>query len=81
MKEILTSIIQGQILDEATARSALSQILSADIPAVQTAAFLTAIQMRGIALSELRGFHSVLMESGAKVDLGEENVIDVCGTG
>jgi anthranilate phosphoribosyltransferase len=81
MREIITSIIQGQILSEDTARSALSQILSGEIPPVQTAAFLTAIQMRGIALSELRGFHRVLRESGTKIDLGEENLIDVCGTG
>jgi anthranilate phosphoribosyltransferase len=37
--------------------------------------------MRGIALSELRGFHRVLVENGTKIDLGEEKIIDVCGTG
>jgi anthranilate phosphoribosyltransferase len=81
MKEILTSIIRGQILSEEAAHSALSGILSVEVPAAQTAAFLTAIQMRGIQLPELRGFHRVLTESGTGVDLQEENLIDVCGTG
>lgn len=81
MRETINSIIRGQILSKDAAGSALSQILSGEIPPVQTAAFLTAIQMRGIALSELRGFHRVLRESGTKIDLGKENCIDVCGTG
>lgn len=81
MKELLTSIIQGQILSEDAAQSALSAILSDGTPPAQTAAFLTAMQMRGIHLPELRGFHRALIEGGVKVDLREENLIDVCGTG
>lgn len=81
MKEILNSVIAGQILGEDAAGAALSQILSGEVPAVRTAAFLTAVQMRGIALSELRGFHRVLVENGTKIDLGETDLIDVCGTG
>jgi len=81
MKEILASVIGGQILSEETAADALRQTLSGETPDVQIAAFLTCLQMRGIHLSELRGFHKALRESGTKLDLGEENLIDVCGTG
>lgn len=81
MKEILASVIGGQILSEETAAEALRQILSGGIADVQIAAFLACLQMRGIHLSELRGFHRILRESGMKLDLGEKNLIDVCGTG
>jgi anthranilate phosphoribosyltransferase len=81
MKEKLSAILQGHLLDESAAAEALTEILSETIAPVQTAAFLTAVQMRGIALSELKGFHQVLKDSGTTVDLREENLIDVCGTG
>lgn len=81
MKEILADVIGGKILSEETAAEALREILSGEIPDAQIAAFLTGLQMRGIHLSELRGFHKVLRGSGTKLDLGEENLIDVCGTG
>lgn len=81
MKEILNSVIGGQILSEAEADAALRAILSGEVPAAQAAAFLAAIQMRGIWLEELRGFHSVLREMGKRVDLADFAPIDVCGTG
>jgi anthranilate phosphoribosyltransferase len=81
MKKILASVIGGQILSEETAAEVLRQTLSGELPNAQIAAFLTGLQMRGIHLSELRGFHKVLRESGTKLDLGEKNLIDVCGTG
>lgn len=81
MKEILAAIVGKQILSEETAARALRQILSGEVPDAQIAAFLACLQMRGIHLPELRGFHKVLRESGTKLDLGEKNLIDVCGTG
>jgi anthranilate phosphoribosyltransferase len=81
MKSILTSVMRGEILETERAEFALKVILSGELPAAQTVAFLTAIQMRGVHLSELRGFHSVLRESGITIDLQEEKMIDVCGTG
>ncbi|HSK72821.1 MAG TPA: hypothetical protein VK892_14060, partial [Pyrinomonadaceae bacterium] len=81
MKQILNSLLNSQILPEDAAADALRQILSGEIPAAQTAAFLTVLQMRGLHLSELRGFHCVLRESGTSLDLQTENLIDVCGTG
>lgn len=80
MKEKLEAILRGAILDAASAEEALDAILSGKVPEVQIAAFLTAIQMRGIALTELAGFHNVLRRVGTPVNLGED-LIDVCGTG
>jgi anthranilate phosphoribosyltransferase len=79
--DFTSQIMQGHILDANAAQAALSQVLSEATPAAPTTAFLTAIQMRGIHLSELRGFYEVLARDGIKIDLGEENLIDVCGTG
>jgi anthranilate phosphoribosyltransferase len=79
--DFTSQIMQGHILNADAAGAALSQVLAESTPAASTTAFLTAIQMRGINLSELRGFYEVLAHYGVKVDLGEENLIDVCGTG
>ena len=73
--------MQGQILTEGAAREAMLAVLSGETPAAQTTAFLTAIQMRGVHLSELRGFYKVLSEMGLRIDLQEAELIDVCGTG
>jgi anthranilate phosphoribosyltransferase len=81
MKAILNSILNNQILSEPEAAAALRAILSEETPLVQISAFLTGLQMRGMHLSELRGFHSVLRAGGTTVDLNEPNLIDVCGTG
>ncbi|MDQ4122079.1 MAG: anthranilate phosphoribosyltransferase [Acidobacteriota bacterium] len=81
MKDILASVLGGQILSEQEAGSALRMMLSGKIPTAQAAAFLAAITMRGIWLEELRGFHAVLREIGIKVDFSDLSPIDVCGTG
>lgn len=56
-------------------------ILSGDAPAEQTAAFLAALQMRGLHLTELQGFRQTLDKSGQKIDLQDFAPLDVCGTG
>jgi len=81
MKKTLASIIGGRILSEETAAISLREILADKISLPQISAFLSCLQMRGLSLSELRGFHRVLSESGVKLDLQEPNLIDVCGTG
>lgn len=81
MKEILNAAIGMEILTEWQAESAMQNILAGDVAPAQAAALLTSIEMRGIHLPELRGFHSALSKSGITVNLGEENLIDVCGTG
>jgi anthranilate phosphoribosyltransferase len=73
--------MKGQVLGEAAAQQALNEILSGEVPDAQAAAFLTAVQMRGIHPSELKGFFRELDVRGIKVDLQEKNMIDVCGTG
>jgi anthranilate phosphoribosyltransferase len=81
MKEILNSIIGGRILSESESADALRQIVAGETPHAQTSAFLAALQMRGVHLTELRGFYRVLRDSGVSLDLQEPNLIDVCGTG
>ena len=81
MKTVLNRLLSGQILNETEAATALTQILSGEIPPSQTSAFLTALAQRGIRLSELAGFHRILREQGKQIDFGEVETIDVCGTG
>ncbi|MEP6923474.1 MAG: anthranilate phosphoribosyltransferase [Pyrinomonadaceae bacterium] len=81
MKDILALILGGQILSETEARFALERLLSSQIPVSQAAAFLAIIQLRGMSLSELRGFHALLRDNGQKLNFTDFDAIDVCGTG
>ena len=81
VKNGAAKIMSGQVLSEEAAQAALNEILSGEVPGAQAAAFLTAIQMRGIHPSELKGFFRELDGRGIKVDLQEKDMIDVCGTG
>ena len=81
MKEFLHSLLNAQILSESEAADALREILAGGVSDARIVSFLTAIQMRGIHLPELRGFHRVLRENGTMIDLQTEDLIDVCGTG
>lgn len=81
MKEFLKLLLDFHVLSERQSAQALGLLLSEDIYEAQIAAFLSAIQMRGIHPPEFAGFQKVLGNSGIKVDLQTENLIDVCGTG
>lgn len=81
MQEVLASLLDGQILNQEMAKKSLRGILSTDIAPSQAAAFLTAIQMRGVHLPEFAGFVEVLRENGKKLDFSDFELVDVCGTG
>lgn len=47
----------------------------------QIAAFITAFGMRNITIDELQGFRDAMLDLCVKIDLGDYNLIDLCGTG
>lgn len=81
MKETLQQILNGRVLNETDAAAALRALLAGEAAPEQIAAFLAGVEMRGLGLAELRGFHRTLCDSGHTVDLREFDPVDVCGTG
>lgn len=81
MKDILNKLIEHQLLSREEARSAMIEIASGKHNNSQISAFLTIFMMRSIATEELEGFRDALLELCLKVDLGNHETIDLCGTG
>jgi anthranilate phosphoribosyltransferase len=81
MKAILNRLLQYQTLSRSEAEHILTKITSGEYNESQTAAFLTVFMMRPVSLEELQGFRDAMLNLCIRIDLGDFNTIDVCGTG
>lgn len=81
MKEILNRLTNHEELTAKEAAEVLTNITQEKYNAAQIASFMTTFQMRGISVEELSGFRSALMKLCHRVDVGDMETIDVCGTG
>ncbi|MCM1313219.1 MAG: anthranilate phosphoribosyltransferase [Bacteroides sp.] len=81
MKQILTSLTEGKLLTRTQTHEIMLDITKEKFNDCQIAAFLTALQMRGITVDELLGLRDGLLETGLSVDLSPYQTIDIVGTG
>ncbi len=81
MKEILDKLINQQTLNKEQARAIMLRIANEEFSDAEIAAFLTTYLMRPIAVEELTGFRDALLELAIKIDFGDIEAIDLCGTG
>ena len=80
--EILTRLLQGDNLDEATSRSLMKRWLNNEIEDVQTGAFLSALRVKGSTGIELSSMAEELLNV-CKLPVERPNLymVDTCGTG
>jgi len=81
MKYLLEKIIQNEFLSELEAADFIYKINEDKFNASTVSGIMVAIQMRGIQLSELKGFRKALLELCLPLELDKTNAIDLCGTG
>ncbi|NBC82283.1 MAG: anthranilate phosphoribosyltransferase [Bacteroidetes bacterium] len=81
MKELLTHLIEGNILSKEEAKDALMQIAKGIHSDAEIASFLTIYIMRGVKAQELSGFREAMLDLCVAIDLSAYKTIDVCGTG
>ncbi len=81
MKNLLQNLISSTDLSFEESRQAVLKIGSGEINPAQIAAFLMAIQQKGITVNELKGFREGMLELAIGIDLTEFDAMDVCGTG
>ncbi|MGM9847522.1 MAG: anthranilate phosphoribosyltransferase [Muribaculaceae bacterium] len=81
MKDILTKIINGDVLSRSETCAIMHDIVKQRYSEVQISAFLTGLMMRGIKVDELLGLRDGIIETGNPIDLSPYNVIDIVGTG
>ena len=79
----IQAIVDGEMLSRLEATSAMQVIMNGEASQPQIGSFLTALRMRGESDEELAGFADVMREKAIKVpvDVGDEPLVDTCGTG
>lgn len=80
IEESITRLVEGVNLSEAEAAACMEDIMSGKASPARTAAFLTALKMKGETVEELTGLARVMRGRAAPIDV-DGAVVDTCGTG
>lgn len=81
MKDILYKMFEQKNLTRQEAHDILLNIADSRYNNEQLAAFMTVFLMRSITTDEIAGFRDAILERRVPVDFGNENAIDIVGTG
>ncbi len=80
-KNILNKLLNSQDLERGEMKFILKKIMLGEISNVQVAAVLIALRLKGESVDELIGATQVMRDLVDSVQLIDENIIDLCGTG
>lgn len=81
MKQILEYLFNHQTLSKSEAKAILTEISMNKFNDSEVTAFITVFMMRSITLEEFDGFREALLQLCTKIDLGDDDVVDIVGTG
>jgi anthranilate phosphoribosyltransferase len=81
IREAIQKLSRRQYLTESEAAQCLHEILSGNATPAQVGAYLALLAVRGETLEEMLGSLAVMREKMIRVDAGDLDPIDVCGTG
>lgn len=77
----LGKVIEGENLTVSEAEAAMRAIMSGDAEAIQTAALLAALRLKGETEEEIAAFATVMRSMALKLNPKVAKSVDVCGTG
>lgn len=78
--EVLTRLVSGQDLDDATTAEVMASIMNGEATPSQVAGFLMALRAKGETAAEIAGLVRGMRAFALSVDV-EGPVVDTCGTG
>lgn len=81
MKNLLKDLYDHKIMSKDEAKNALYSLTNGSANNSQISSFLTVFLMRDITADELDGFREAMIELSVNVDIKDEDLIDLCGTG
>jgi anthranilate phosphoribosyltransferase len=81
IKEILKSLISKKDLSSLEMKSAMNEITSGKVSDIELAAFLTALNMKGMTVEEITSAAQVMKEKCLKINLDTTETLDIVGTG
>ncbi|MDQ1472906.1 MAG: anthranilate phosphoribosyltransferase [Bryobacterales bacterium] len=81
--ELLHAVVDGRSLTEGQAEGAMRGLLAGESTPVLTAAFLTALRVRGETIPELTGFARAMRAAALPLAIEDacRPILDTCGTG
>lgn len=80
IKEAIIKVTNGADLEHGEAAEVMREIMTGNTTPAQTAAFLTALHIKGETVDEITACAKVMRDCGETVDYGSE-VIEIVGTG
>jgi anthranilate phosphoribosyltransferase len=81
ISEALQRLSAGRDLEESEARVVLLEIMGSRAGEAQTAAFLSALRVKGETAAEIVGMARAMSELAEKVEVDADVILDTCGTG
>ncbi len=82
IRESIQRLVEGADLPYAESIEALNEIMSGNATNAQTAAFLTALRMKGETIDEITAFARAMQENGHRIHpTVKGRLLDTCGTG
>lgn len=80
-RAILLRGLEGASPSEEEAEGFFSAVMSGEVGEAELAAFLTAFAKNPVTADELAGAARAMSSAGVKVDLADEDIVDIVGTG
>lgn len=80
-KSLIRTLMEGQVLSEPEAESAMNLLMSGDMTPAQIASILTALRVRGETSDEIAGFARAMRQHSKQIHPQREGLLDTCGTG
>jgi anthranilate phosphoribosyltransferase len=81
IEQAIKKLCDGHDLDLSLAKASVLEMIEGMATPAQISAFLISLRMKGETPDEIFSFVTALREKATKIELSEEGVIDLCGTG
>jgi anthranilate phosphoribosyltransferase len=81
LNQVIRKISEGKHLSEAEAFAAVNEIMSGEADAVEIAAFLTGLRVKGETVSEITGATRSMRDFGVRIHPNVDFLVDPVGTG
>lgn len=81
INEAINKLVEQIDLEEDEMAEVIEQIMDGEATPSQIASFLTALRMKGEAVSEITGAARVMLDKANRIQTSDEVVVDLCGTG
>ncbi|MFO8006195.1 MAG: anthranilate phosphoribosyltransferase [Candidatus Brocadiia bacterium] len=81
LQDYIALVVEGHDLSEEQAHEAMSVIMGGHATDAQVAGFLVGLRVKGETIPEITGCARAMREAATRINVGELDVVDTCGTG